>query len=130
MVSMVSCWNALEVSCLVEDSACVCINGNLSSWTQVTSGVPQDSVLDPMLFALYVNELPSLVSSSLLLFVDDIKLHRCIFSFIWRLCWILAWYWHFAAVVKRMASTYLLMYQNVRSYILEIPTMLQLEIIL
>jgi len=38
------------------------------------------SVLDPLLFALYVNELPSLISSPLLMFADDIKLYRIIRS--------------------------------------------------
>jgi len=57
------------------------VNGSLSSWTRVTSGVPQGTVLGPLLlFALYVNELPSLVSSPLLIFADDIKLYRIIWS--------------------------------------------------
>ena len=59
---------------------CVKINSVLSSWLQVTSGVPQGSVLGPLLFALYINELPSLVSSQLLMFADDIKLYRRIRS--------------------------------------------------
>ena len=37
-------------------------------------------VLGPLLFSLYVNELPPLVSSSLLLFADNIKLYRIIRS--------------------------------------------------
>ena len=56
------------------------INGSVSSWVRVRSGVPQGSVLGPLLFALYVNELPSLVSSPLLMFADDIKLYRIIRS--------------------------------------------------
>ena len=57
------------------------INGVLSSWVQVSSGVPQGSTLGPLLFSLYVNELPSLVSSQLLMFADDIKLYCTIRSF-------------------------------------------------
>ena len=56
------------------------VNSASSSWTQVSSGVPQGSVLGPLLFVLYINELPSLVSSQLLMFADDIKLYRCIRS--------------------------------------------------
>jgi len=41
------------------------------------SGVPQVSVFGPLLFALYINELPSL---ELLMFVDDIKLYCTIHS--------------------------------------------------
>ena len=59
---------------------CVKINSVLSSWSQVSSGVPQGSVLGPLMFALYINDLPSLVSSQLLMFADDIKLYRCIRS--------------------------------------------------
>ena len=59
---------------------CVKINGVLSSWVQVSSGVPQGSIHGPLLFSLYVNELQSLVSSQLLMFADDIKLYRTIRS--------------------------------------------------
>ena len=56
----------------------VSINGSFSQLSDVTSGVPQGSVLGPLLFTVYVNDLPSCVNSSLLSFADDTKLFRCI----------------------------------------------------
>ena len=54
----------------------VVIGNSSSSLKQVTSGVPQGSVLGPTLFILYINELPSLVKSKLVMFADDTKLYR------------------------------------------------------
>lgn len=50
--------------------------GELSSTISVTSGVPQGSHLGPLLFVLYLNDLPSIVdSSNILMFADDVKLY-------------------------------------------------------
>ena len=54
----------------------VIINSFQSDESNVTSGVPQGSVLGPLLFLVYVNDLPSTNCSSSLLFTDDTKLFR------------------------------------------------------
>ena len=56
----------------------VVLNGDHSSWSTVSSGVPQGSVLGPLLFLVYVNDIPSSVDSTILLFADDAKLYRSI----------------------------------------------------
>ena len=51
----------------------VVLNGHKSMTIPVTSGVPQGSVLGPLLFTMFVNEIPSIVSSPVLMFADDTK---------------------------------------------------------
>lgn len=58
----------------------VVINGCKSSWAKVKSGVPQGSILGPLLFVLYINDLPDCVSSTCKLFADDTKLYRTVNS--------------------------------------------------
>ena len=54
----------------------VVINTKPSDWVPVTSGIPQGSVLGPVLFLIYVNDLPDIVSSTVKLFADDTKIYR------------------------------------------------------
>ena len=52
------------------------VNGELSSQADVTTGVPQGSVLGPTLFALYTGDLPEAVSSaSLYMYADDTTIY-------------------------------------------------------
>ena len=49
-----------------------------SSWSDVTGGIPQGSVLGPTLFLIYINDLPDVVKSMVKLFADDTKLYSVV----------------------------------------------------
>jgi len=78
----------------------VVLNGEHSSWSTVSSGVSQGSVLGPLLFLLYVNDIPLSVDSPTLLFADDAKIFRSIRSegdfqhllYEWSSTWLLSFY--------------------------------------
>ena len=52
----------------------VVINGNSSDWRDVISGVPQGSVLGPILFIIYVNDIDDGLNSKISKFADDTKI--------------------------------------------------------
>ena len=56
----------------------VVLNGTRSSWASVLSGVPQGSVLGPLLFVIFVNDLPGVVQNSIQLFADDTKIYASV----------------------------------------------------
>lgn len=63
-------------SFLANRSQFVSANGANSEECTVHSGVPQGSVLGPLLFLIYFNDLPSCISSSVHLFADDCVIFR------------------------------------------------------
>jgi hypothetical protein len=58
----------------------VSVNGVLSEWSSVKSGVPQGSVLGPILFVMFINDLPKAVTNLCQMFADDTKIYSKIDS--------------------------------------------------
>ena len=52
----------------------VVLNGQHSKWSNISAGVPQGSILGPLLFLIYINDLSDNLSSNPKLFADDTSL--------------------------------------------------------
>ena len=54
----------------------VVVNGAKSDWAPVLSGIPQGTVLGPLLFSLYINDISTDIDSEIRLFADDCVCYR------------------------------------------------------
>ena len=63
-------------------SQCVVVEKCFSSWSQVISGVPQGSVLGPMLFILFINDISNITVNGVItkLYADDLKIYTSLIS--------------------------------------------------
>ncbi len=50
------------------------MNGSKSTWSDVCSGVPQGSVIGPILFVIFINDMPDNINNFVSMFADDTKL--------------------------------------------------------
>ena len=58
----------------------VVVNGKLSTWAGILSGIAKGSVLGPILFVIFINDLPDDVTCTAKIFADNTKLFPCISS--------------------------------------------------
>ena len=58
----------------------VIVNGSQSTWINITSGISQGSVLGPVLFLVFINDLPEVINVLIKLFADDAKLYSVVTS--------------------------------------------------
>ena len=90
-------------SCLSDRKQRVLILGGSSSWLPIKAGVPQDSILVPLLFLIYINDIVLNVNSTVRVFADNTSLYlivdnpadaaRCLNSdlelmYQWAECWL------------------------------------------
>lgn len=52
----------------------VSVNGHVSKWSDVSSGISQGSVFGPVLYVVFINDLPDVVHSMVRIFADDTKM--------------------------------------------------------
>ena len=68
----------LLCDCLCERRQRIVLNGQDSTWTNITAGVPQDSIRGPLLFLIYINDLYEGLCTSAKLFANDTSLFSVI----------------------------------------------------
>ena len=53
----------------------VAINGSNSNWLSIRAGVPQGSILGPLLFKFFINDIVNEINAEIKLFADDTSLY-------------------------------------------------------
>lgn len=76
-----NCTKAWIYSYITNRSQIVCVNGAKSRVIKPTSSVPQGSILAPLLFSMFINDLVRDLNCNVLLFADDCKIYQQIKSF-------------------------------------------------
>ena len=56
------------------------LNGKSSDWKRITAGVPQGSLLGPLLFLVYINDLADNILSDVKLFANDTSVFSVVFD--------------------------------------------------
>ena len=69
----------------------VAVDGEVSNWKSVLSGVPQGSVLGPLLFLIYINDLDDNITSNILKVTDDTKVFRMVNDLVKLVKWSEKW---------------------------------------
>ena len=71
---------ALIESYLLNRNQRIVLNGKCSEWFSITAGVPQGSVLGPLFFLVFINDLVDDLSSDAKLFADDTSLFTIVYD--------------------------------------------------
>ena len=58
----------------------VVLNGQVSTWKNINAGVPQGSILGPLLFFIFINDLTEGLSTNVQLFADDTSLLSVVYD--------------------------------------------------
>ena len=71
--------NLME-SFLSESCQRVLLNGQSSERASIKAGGPQGSILGPLLFLIYINDLPECITSNVKLFADDTSIFSTVYN--------------------------------------------------